>query len=88
MTVVPEAEARERGQEHASVDLDRPLAKALPIDYAWAVAQVEDVAAYSVPCTRRGRSASMVQLKTNPALDLLRDDVRFRDLVRRMKFPN
>jgi len=30
----------------------------------------------------------MVQLKTNPALDLLRDDVRFRDLVRRMKFPN
>lgn len=34
------------------------------------------------------RSASMVQLKTNPALDPLRDDPRFRDLVRRMNFPN
>jgi len=34
------------------------------------------------------RSASMVQLNTNPALDPLRDDARFRDLVRRMKFPN
>ena len=34
------------------------------------------------------RSASMVQLNTNPALDPLRDDARFRDLARRMKFPN
>jgi len=34
------------------------------------------------------RSASMVQLKTNPALDPLRDDPRFRALVRRMNFPN
>ncbi|HEX9218054.1 MAG TPA: hypothetical protein VF864_13850 [Gemmatimonadales bacterium] len=34
------------------------------------------------------RSASMVQLKTNPALDPLRGDARFQDLVRRMNYPN
>jgi TolB-like protein/thioredoxin-like negative regulator of GroEL len=33
------------------------------------------------------RSASMVQLKTNPALDPIRDDPRFQDLLRRMNYP-
>ncbi len=33
------------------------------------------------------RSASMVQLKTNPLLDPIRDDARFHQLMRRMKFP-
>ena len=34
------------------------------------------------------RDAMMVQLKTNPALDPIRSDPRFQDLLRRMNFPS
>src|SRR5439155_19848396 len=40
---MPESKARDRGQEHPGVDLDRALPELLPVDYTGAVAQVEDV---------------------------------------------
>src|SRR5437867_13233029 len=40
---MPESKARNRGQEHPGVDLDRALPELLPVDYTGSVAQVEDV---------------------------------------------
>ena len=53
----------------------------------YALAAKSDKAIHLLEQAYRERDPAMPQLKTNPALDSLRPDPRFQDLVRRVNFP-